>query len=196
MRVLRFLPFGGTIADLLIRYHRAQIRRLERKKRAILDSVHDDIDAAVGRMTLSWASMEYVIDAIIFIVHNNGGSAAVQDALPVSLKSKREYLRRAKRIPAFHAYGNDFDHIRLETKRLDTVRHDLVHGIVSLINEDLRWTFKRFQFDGGTDSVRVESYNMRELNDATKEVVKLTRWLIDLFDRATAEFHPKDGANL
>lgn len=83
----------------------------------------------IGRLTVTWAHLEFALDAMILIIHKRMDGSKFEDELPRALKNKISYLRAAfKRlgIPAedLPRYMAFLDSVRTES----VTRHDIIHG--------------------------------------------------------------------
>ena len=95
------------------------------------DSALDDgFAAAIGRLTLTWASLELALDIWAHEIFHRFGGSGLEDALPRPLDRKIRFLKDAFRKLAPLAPERDRA-IRL----LDRVggaadfRHDMIHGV-------------------------------------------------------------------
>lgn len=86
--------------------------------------------AQIGLMTIVWASIETVVDALIDWYHPIGG-ALIQETLPRSLGSKIDYLNKMARDDGFtEATKTGLISLKKELKRLGKARHSYLHGAV------------------------------------------------------------------
>lgn len=88
---------------------------------------------AIGRLTISWAHLEFGLDCIVEIIHHGFGGKMIEPEIPRALQRKITYLRAAfKNLPfelpqdALQGYLNLFDQIQTAAQ----TRHDIIHGII------------------------------------------------------------------
>ena len=94
-------------------------------------SADEGLFAAIGRLTISWAHLEFSLDCIVEIIHWGFGGKDIEPEIPRALQRKISYLRAAfKQIPlppdAAQGYQNLFDQIEAAAQ----TRHDVIHGII------------------------------------------------------------------
>lgn len=87
--------------------------------------------AAIGRLAISWAHLEFSLDCIVEIMHYGFGGKDVEPEIPRALQRKIRYLRTMiKQIPlpadAAQGFQNLFDQIEAAAQ----IRHNVIHGII------------------------------------------------------------------
>lgn len=87
--------------------------------------------AAVGRLTLCWAHLEFFLDCMVAATHAHMGGKEIEKQIPRALQRKLTYLRAIiKRLPlppdAVQGYLDLFDGIETAAE----TRHDIIHGAV------------------------------------------------------------------
>lgn len=88
--------------------------------------------SAVGRLTISWAHLEFGLDISILILHGMLSEKYREKEIPRALKKKIKYLRKAIRLlpmddDVLQTFMNFLDKIQDESE----VRHDVIHGVVT-----------------------------------------------------------------
>lgn len=84
---------------------------------------------AVGSLTVSWAHLEFGLDAMILVIHNWMDGAKYEKQLPVALKNKINYLRAAfKRLGVAPADLPRWMKFLDDVKAASETRHDIIHG--------------------------------------------------------------------
>src|SRR3954463_10420316 len=93
--------------------------------------------AQIGQLTVSWASLDKALDALLFTIHIfDGIPSPVQRDVPVSLKAKLASLRKAARVlPALAPLADEFNAVADEVQRLKLIRHDCTHGSPALADK-------------------------------------------------------------
>jgi hypothetical protein len=92
----------------------------------------DELYSALGKLTISWAYVEFGLDWLIREIHRPlNGSQLVQADVPLSLQRKLKYLRRAfKQIEILASFRERFDKIADQIREASDERHDLIHGFI------------------------------------------------------------------
>lgn len=85
--------------------------------------------AAVGRLTVTWAHLEFALDCMIAIIHGLMEGSRHEKALPKQLAERIKYLRRAfNRLGIPDADRPRYDKFLDDIEREAVTRHDIVHG--------------------------------------------------------------------
>lgn len=80
---------------------------------------------------MTWAGIEFMMDALIAWYHPIKGSSDICPDLPVSFERKLDYLNKMARDPAFGEHGQKLiRNLKIEAKRLNVWRKTLLHGVV------------------------------------------------------------------
>lgn len=87
--------------------------------------------AAIGRLTISWAHLEFALDCMVEIMHHGFGGKDIEPEIPRALQRKINYLRAAFKqlsLPekSTQGYQSLFDAVEAAAQ----TRHDVIHGIV------------------------------------------------------------------
>lgn len=92
----------------------------------------EDFYASIGKLTISWAYVEFGLDWLIREIHEPlDGQTIVESEIPISLQRKVKYLRRAfNKLPQLAQFRGRFEKIADETIAASTERHDLIHGFI------------------------------------------------------------------
>ncbi|RWB60447.1 hypothetical protein [Mesorhizobium sp.] len=89
--------------------------------------------AAIGLLTVCWASAEYALDFIIRCVHERYGGSQIREAPPVSFKGKPPYLREAfANHPDLAGYLPQLNEFLEEAWQIAEQRHWCIHGSIDL----------------------------------------------------------------
>jgi hypothetical protein len=86
---------------------------------------------AIGRLTISWAQIEFGLDCAIDIVHQFlGGQNIISTAPKTSLYRKIEYLRRWGNTIPEPTFRDALPVLLDEIESSSVTRHDLIHGVI------------------------------------------------------------------
>lgn len=86
--------------------------------------------ASIGRMTLSWAHLEFAVDCVVSVIHQTGGSEHIEPEMPRSFKRKLAYLRRfVKQAPIGEQAAQGYRHHLNSLYHASEKRHDIIHGV-------------------------------------------------------------------
>jgi hypothetical protein len=85
--------------------------------------------AAVGRLTVAWAHLEFGLDSMILLIHNTMDNAKHEPRLPRVLSRKIDYLRAAfKRLGIAEVDQPRYNAFLDEVRAQSVTRHDIIHG--------------------------------------------------------------------
>jgi hypothetical protein len=85
--------------------------------------------AAVGRLTVTWAHLEFGLDAMIAVIHGLMDGRLHEKKLPRQLSKKLKYLRKAfDRIGVAEADRPRYDKFLDDVEAASVTRHDIIHG--------------------------------------------------------------------
>jgi len=91
----------------------------------------DDFLGAIGRLTISWAEIEFGIDLILFVAYHELGGDKFEAQKPWALERKIKLLRKCFGNLEGLASCRDIGLAILnEVKTSSEIRHDIIHGIV------------------------------------------------------------------
>jgi len=85
--------------------------------------------AAVGRLTVTWAHLEFGLDSMIAVIHGLMDGRLYEKQLPKQLSEKLRYIRRAfDRLGIAEADRPRYDKLIDDIEVASTTRHDIIHG--------------------------------------------------------------------
>jgi len=92
----------------------------------------EDFYASIGKLTISWAYVEFGLDWMLREIHEPlGGQTIVEPEIPISLQRKVRYLRKAfNKLPQLASFRDRFKTIGDEIVAASDERHDLIHGFI------------------------------------------------------------------
>lgn len=162
----------------------ALLRQQDREfRQGAFEGRRDILIQQIGLLTMGWQQLELALDACVRLIHHNGGADAIQRDLPVSLKVKIPYLRKAmRRIPALVPCAAEANAIADEVQRIKHTRHDCIHGWPVIDPDKFDVVFLRIVFEKADLSVAETRYSQLKLGDDTTAALLLFRRGILLFD--------------
>ena len=130
---------------------------------------HEDeaLFSAIGRMAISWAQLEFSIDAMVHAIFHTFDNPPGDAEIPRSLSSKLRYLKSSlQKKPEIFGdvtkYSNLFTNIKTES----VTRHDIIHG--TIINH--------IEGNGDATALRLirykESHRFKQINFNVKDILK------------------------
>lgn len=128
--------------------------------------------AAIGRLAISWAQIELVIDCAVDIIHRClGGQKIAATAPRTSLYRKTAYIRSWSQTIPETTFKNAVLSLMDQIEAASEIRHDMIHGII----------VKHEEGSGEADMVRL-------IHSATKSVDKkyFTITTIQILEAAVA----------
>lgn len=109
------------------------------RDRSIPPTMMPYIWSAVGAIVVSWALVEQNLDILATVAFTSCGGDKIQPELPLALKNKISYLRACfRKLPALAPFTDDALTILKGAKKISTLRHFVVHGVVSHFNRSDR----------------------------------------------------------
>ena len=122
----------------------------------------------IGQVTITWAGIESMIDALVIWYHPIKGQSEISAQLPVNFGNKMDYVNKMSRDPGFGADGQrDLLALRAEAKRLNIWRKTLLHGVVFHRHfMGTEWEVQIRRFSGATsttDSYIFDDAAMRDI---------------------------------
>lgn len=92
----------------------------------------EEFFGAIGRLVVSWSSLEMALDAMIDLIHRGLGGNKLEPERPRALQRKLNYLRRYfKSLPGMEPSGlAGFLLLFKQIEDLSESRHDIIHGAV------------------------------------------------------------------
>lgn len=133
--------------------------------------------ATVGGVVVTWAYIEFYIDAWVQVLHRAGGAEMIQAGLPASLSREIDFLKREWKLaditPALRDEG-----FRLigEIQQLKDFRHDLVHGIADL-NDPRVINISMWKIDGQRRRNLKMPYSTEKI---AAKVIRMTKLQTDI----------------
>lgn len=86
---------------------------------------------AIGRLTISWAHLEFGLDGMILMLHHAGGGNKIEKDIPWSLSRKLNYLRRYfKKVEEVEPIKASILKLLDDIEAASETRHDIIHGFV------------------------------------------------------------------
>lgn len=155
------------------RYRAFDLRRARNRYREARWAETQSVLALVGTMTITWAGIESILDEVIAWYHRTGGKAVRWDH-PRSLSAKVEYMKKMEPDVRFsHQDRATLRRIRLETNRVGTERHKLVHGFLHLGPFRKNWSLHRTIYDGSDVSIEVSDFTSEHIRKVLSDMAAL-----------------------
>ncbi|WDR04051.1 hypothetical protein PSQ19_08595 [Devosia algicola] len=153
--------------------------------------------AAVGRLAVSWAHLEFGLDSMILIIHNGMNNSAYEKSLPKVLSAKIQYLRDAfNRLGIPDAARPQYESFLEEVSSLSDTRHDIIHGFPIFHPSDsgeAKLIRLKIQKSGWAHKEVIIDIN--SVNQASRESMVLanraTKWAVTMFDAYRAYIEGK-----
>ncbi|RWI90537.1 MAG: hypothetical protein EOR22_23635 [Mesorhizobium sp.] len=150
--------------------------------------------AAIGLLTVCWASAEYALDFIIRYVHHRYKGDQIAPVPPVSFKGKPPYLRKAfANHSGLASYLPQLNELLEEAWQIAEQRHWCIHGSI-----DLRADAKTFPISkivhGKEQRQHTREFTARQIEILAGRASALSVNLI-FFGIQTVGLMPKDEAN-
>jgi hypothetical protein len=165
--------------------------RHNEQRRASEAKIKERLIALVGELAIEWAAMEMELDGAIEILHQCGGAEKIQADLPVSMKNKLAYLRRADRI-VDPELAETTAFVADQVGEMKLLRSDLMHGVAGDFNfQEGAWSFERYQFKKDKRSSVHTSYRHDELSHGVLRIMRLRVAVIRLAHATEIMTNPK-----
>ena len=172
---------------LLARVRRSKLKLLRAyraRRPALYKDHHHLLVDTIGLLAMAWAHFEASLDGCISCIHHNGGKAIIQPDLPVSLKTKLAYLRKAPRaVVEIASLADDMNALCDQTQKLKIIRHDYLHGITTVDRKSLDFRTTRYVYDGPQLRLVQRTSTAKEAMDAVFELFRLDRLTIALMGK-------------
>jgi hypothetical protein len=151
-------------------------RRQQKTRAARWTEIQSSL-ALIGGMTISWAAIERMFDELIAWYQHRATQLDAKH--PISLSNKLDYLRTMQRDERFNSEIREFLRVaRIEAKRLGTLRHDLIHGVLHRrAPGDFNWYTQRVVYDGPYARLAHRTYTPDELRDVTSKIAEFGGYL-------------------
>ena len=132
------------------------------------DNIH--YYAAVGGFTTSWAGLEMSLDYANTIIMAFAKGHEIQDDLPISLKPKITFFRKAhSRLADISTFKDEGLALASRVTALVAIRHDMIHGIHGLasgILPDGARQFYRLTYKGAGFTTTNKPYSAAAILEA------------------------------
>lgn len=145
--------------------------------------------AALGRLTLSWAHLEFGLDAAISIIHQRLGGDNIEPEVPIHLARKVKYLKRSiRRLAPLSAYQATAIPMLEQIAQAVEFRKNAVHGVVVSHSTTSEAEVVRLLHskDGHHTEKRLSVSTLSILkasDDASKLAAQTTEFALDLANR-------------
>jgi hypothetical protein len=140
--------------------------------------------AAIGGFTVSWAAVELVMDRTNELIIGFAGGSAIGDQVPVSLKPKIAFYRKAHQqletLAPFSAAGVD---LAQRVADMTETRHDMIHGFAVGELTDGKLKVLRHTFVGARVFQRAKAYSTRDIVRLASKAATLATDLLLHVDR-------------
>jgi hypothetical protein len=91
----------------------------------------EDFFGAIGRLTISWAFIEFGLDLTTLVAYRDLGGSQFERDMPHALDRKITFLRKAfANLQPLAEYRERFLPLADKIKIAAETRHDLIHGVV------------------------------------------------------------------
>ncbi len=128
----------------------------------------------------TWASAEISMDYANAFALNALGGKSLQDELPVSLRPKIAFFRKAhNRLPALAGLKEAGLALATRMTALRDKRHDAIHGFAATNMPDGSRNITRMVFEGAWLSSKVTNYSLLELLELSEACTDLASDLTD-----------------
>ncbi len=150
-----------------LRYCVLQYHKRERKKQfEIRAAYRGSVVQIIGQITVTWATIEYMIDYLIAWYHPIKGARDIAAEQPQNFAKKMDYLNKMSRDPGF-TNPEALRVMRVRAKQLNGMRVKLLHGVVRHRRPmGLDWvvTVRDFKKPGApTESYKVTDEELRTI---------------------------------
>jgi hypothetical protein len=89
----------------------------------------DDFVASVGRLAISWATLELTLDLTAYIVFHSYNGSSLEGVLPRSLERKIRFLRDGfRKLAPLSSQCESAIRLLVATAQASVFRHDILHG--------------------------------------------------------------------
>lgn len=155
------------------RYRALDLRKARAKSREAHWRETQSVLALIRSMTIIWAGIERMLDDMIAWYHRTGGGAIRWDH-PRALSLKLDYIKEMEPDVRFSPTDRaTLRAVRLETNRLATERHKLIHGFLHRGPRSRNWTVQRVKYEGAAVSLDVYEYTNSQIQDVLRDMAAL-----------------------
>ncbi len=146
--------------------------------------------ARIGSISVGWASLEKSLDLVNEFVLRVAGGEAIRVDIPISLKDKLAFFKRAhNQLPLLAPVAAEGAALAARVVALKDKRHDCIHGFAVVATEDGTRHIRRVTYEGSTTGEKVTPYTIAEMEDLNREIAQLA-WDIVSHAKAIAECLP------
>ncbi|ESX08715.1 hypothetical protein NKJ16_15045 [Mesorhizobium sp. M0179] len=163
--------------------------------------------AAIGLLSVNWATAEYTLDHIIMRVHLDFDGTKIQPSPPISFNRKPAYLRTAfADHPELKDYLPDLEKLLTEASQIAEQRAWCIHGMIDNREEAEFYSIRKIVH--GAPKIPTRKFSVRQIEKLSTRAIALTLNLIflgtasvgvvdkDRADEITREFLGKKGTVL
>jgi len=131
---------------------------------------------SIGKLTVHWAWLEYMLDSCIVMMFNRCGGYELDDEAPISLKNRLKFFNRCmKEIESLSAFSKEGLALSSEIKKLSTERHDLAHGMLYTFGKDFQtFGYVRHKINKDVEHLRK---SIKTIDETTVKVEALSKKL-------------------
>jgi hypothetical protein len=153
--------------------------------------------ARIGAITIAWAKLERAMDLCNRLILHKLGGKAIQADMPVSLKAKIDFFKKAHgRLSALASVKRRGATIAAEIKRLKERRHDCIHGYAASVESDGTRIMRRTVYDGDQIDSQNTPYSPDQMLGLFEDISRITSILVRHCDRlidALEKAQDRDG---
>jgi len=144
----------------------------------------------VGHMVIMWALAEHALDQCIAVVFHACGGKHIDDRIPVSLKRKVKFLRRAfNQLPLLVPRREGALKLLARVTEIAPRRNELVHGaLTNVIANDSKFRFAALDYTPHLHRVRAVELDLNNVPSLNHQVIELAAD-VAAFVRALADDH-------
>ena len=116
---------------------------------------------AVGFVTLNWGVIERQLDTWSILIMKHYGGKEIRKDLPISLKQKTAFLRKAFRtIPALRPFMDDALDLIDRVSEVADKRHDFVHGEIERLTPET-FEFTRIEYSENHHHIKRKKFSAK-----------------------------------
>ncbi|RVL01924.1 hypothetical protein [Sinorhizobium meliloti] len=174
----------------------------EKREFAEMSSVFDGLPAAatemyaaIGLLTVHWASAEYFLDHLILAIHKDFGGSKIQQDPPLSYNKKPKYLRRSfEGHERLRPHIGELNELLDEANQIVEFRKWCAHGVTGLYPEvNGKFTITTLMRSPDYRSV-TRKFAPKKIEEMSERAMALAVNIF-LFGALQLEIFPKDEAN-
>lgn len=150
------------------------LKRIDRLLEALIPHSELMHYARIGSIAVGWAHLEKSLDIVNSMILHPAGGKAIQNDLPVSLKSKIAFWKAAhSRLEPLKSIRQRGAVLIAEVVRLKDKRHDCIHGFARTADPDGTRQMERMVYLGDILDVKVTPYTVDEMRELNREIARL-----------------------